>query len=251
MRKIYTSVTIDIASGRVEHEDSYLHEGPVAECKGGGGDVDSVDEAYNARMAAIYEAQQKMAEEYYDYWGEIYKPMEMEQVAANRQLIPYQTEQALAQTQAATGLIPYQTEAEKSAATLATAQNRANIGLLPAQTDLARKKIADTSAAISEFAPVRSEYASQALKGVDIGDRVTQAKADVASAFAGTTAANNRSMARMGINPNSGKFADQSRLSALDQAKALGGAATAARTTAENENFSRLQNATQLGLSYQ
>jgi hypothetical protein len=244
MRKIYTSVTIDIATGEVEHEECFLYAGPVTECKGGGGgDVDSVDEEYNRRMADIYEAQQRMAEEYYDYWGDVYKPMEMEQVAANRQLIPYQTEQALAETLAATRLAP-------SNADLTLAQNQAALGLLPQQTALARETMADTSKAISEFAPVRAQYATEAAKGIDIDARVTQAKADVAGAFAGQTAANNRSMARMGVNPNSGAFADMSRQTATSRAKALGGAANTARTNAENENFNRLHGATQLGLSF-
>jgi hypothetical protein len=54
----------------------------------------------------------------------------------------------------------------------------------------------------------------------------------------------------MGVNPNSGAFADMNRRTAMDEAKALGGAATVARTNAENENFNRLHGATQLGLSF-
>ncbi len=60
---------------------------------GGGGEttINSEDEAYNARMATIAEAQQGMAEEYYKYYKESYQPYEKEQIAANRALIPYQT----------------------------------------------------------------------------------------------------------------------------------------------------------------
>ncbi|MFA7188692.1 MAG: hypothetical protein WC117_01240 [Sphaerochaetaceae bacterium] len=243
MRKIYTRVVIDIATGNIDEEESYLYEGPVAECKGGGGSTDAVDEAYNARMATIYEAQEGMAEEYYDYWKDIYKPYETAQVAANRSLIPAQTEQAAAEAAAATAVAP-------SNAALNLATNEASLGLLPYQTDLAKTKMADTTQAISEYAPIRSEYTSQALNGVDIGDRMTQAKADVASAFANQTSATNRDMSRMGINPNSGRYADQSRLNATNQAKATASAATTARTTAEDENYTRLKDATNLGLSY-
>jgi hypothetical protein len=60
---------------------------------GGGGSttINSQDEAYNARMAAIAEQQQAMAQEYYGYYKDYYQPYEKEQIAANRGLLPYQT----------------------------------------------------------------------------------------------------------------------------------------------------------------
>mgnify|MGYP006971829024 CR=1 FL=1 len=48
------------------------------------------DEVYNARMATIAESQQGMAEENYQYYKEYYQPYEKEQIAANRELLPYQ-----------------------------------------------------------------------------------------------------------------------------------------------------------------
>lgn len=57
---------------------------------GGSTTINSEDEAYNARMATIAEAQQVMAEEYYEYYKNTYQPYEEEQIAANRALIPYQ-----------------------------------------------------------------------------------------------------------------------------------------------------------------
>lgn len=59
---------------------------------GGGTTINSQDEAYNARMAAIAEAQQGMAEEYYGFYKDYYQPYEKEQIAANRELVPLQTD---------------------------------------------------------------------------------------------------------------------------------------------------------------
>lgn len=57
---------------------------------GGSTTINSEDRAYNARMATIAEAQQEMAEEYYKYYQEYYQPYEKQQIAANKELMPYQ-----------------------------------------------------------------------------------------------------------------------------------------------------------------
>lgn len=115
--KIYNRVTISIATGQVISEESYEYPGPLACCFGGGGGgtntVSTGDTAYNARMATIAEAQQKMAGDYEQFWEDTYKPMEVEQVAANRQLIPEQTKLSLAQMAAEKQLLPQQTEAKE------------------------------------------------------------------------------------------------------------------------------------------
>ena len=69
------------------------------------------------------------------------------------------------------------------------------------------------------------------------------ATADVANAWKDTNAASNRAAARMGVNPNSGRF--QGINAALDTQKAaqLAGARTQARVGAEQENFDRLMKA--------
>lgn len=58
---------------------------------GGSTTINSEDKEYNARMATIAEAQQGMAEEYYQYYKDFYQPYEKQQIAANQQLLPYQT----------------------------------------------------------------------------------------------------------------------------------------------------------------
>lgn len=87
-------------------------------------------------------------------------------------------------------------------------------------------------------------YYDQSRDGIDVDQRVAQAKADVSQAFDNQQAATSRAMSRMGVNPNSGAFSDQMRLNATNKAKAMGSAATSARTTAENENYARLADAT-------
>jgi hypothetical protein len=57
----------------------------------GSSSTTSVDYAYNARMAAIAEQQQGMAEEYYQYYKDYYQPYETAQIKANQALLPYQT----------------------------------------------------------------------------------------------------------------------------------------------------------------
>lgn len=121
--RVHTKITMSMATGQVLYEEGFDHPGPLAHCKGGGGGstntVSEGDKEYNARMATISEAQQTMAEEYYQYWQDVHKPMETEMVAANRQLIPGETELSLAQLAAQQQLLPGQVEAGQRAQTLA------------------------------------------------------------------------------------------------------------------------------------
>ena len=61
---------------------------------GGGGKSSgsNYDVAYNARMASIAEAQQRMAEKSFSFWETDYKPMEAEQIKANREMIPLEVD---------------------------------------------------------------------------------------------------------------------------------------------------------------
>jgi hypothetical protein len=101
--------------------------------KGGGSGGDGYDAAYNARMATIAEAQQGMAETYFDFWKSDYKGMEQAQIQANKQLIPSETNLALAQNKAAASLIPGQTSYTQ-------AEIDSAMKLLPGQTNLERAK---------------------------------------------------------------------------------------------------------------
>ena len=97
--KIYNKIVLSIETGEVLEEDFVEYHGPVDECKGGSTTTNTQDPEYNARMATIAEAQQSMAEEYFNFWKAEQKPLETEQVAAQRALLPQ--EQALAEGQIA------------------------------------------------------------------------------------------------------------------------------------------------------
>ena len=90
---------------------------------------------------------------------------------------------------------------------------------------------------------VASAFYDSAMNGVDVNQRADQAQADVASAFAGTMDEASRSLARMGVAPGSGRQSTATTSNAIAKAKAIGAARTGARTTAEQENFGRLQSA--------
>ena len=212
--KIYTKVVIDMATGEVEQEESFEYFGPVALCGGSsGGGGDSVDKAYNARMATIYEAQQGMSEESYDFWRTDYKPMEREQIAANRELIPYQKE-------------------------LAKDQITAERELLPLKTETSKKQYGAAQAFINE-----------AGKGVDVNSRVSQAETDVKHGFGIASAGTKRDFSRAGLNVNSGRYGMMMKDLNLSQSQAIAGSRTKSRSAAEEETFNRLKSAASLGIS--
>jgi len=75
----------------------------------------------------------------------------------------------------------------------------------------------------------------------------TKAAADAGLAFNQTRAANERAMASMGVNPNSGRFAGLQGQSALQQAAARAGAMTGARERADQLGYARKLDAAGLG----
>jgi len=176
---------------------------------------------------------------------------------------------------AALSLIPAQTDAALTTALLTTAtndMNRANVdqqgrtnlsGLLLEQetNDMNRSLVDPTQrAALSglelqretndmnrSFIPLKTEvgkaFYDAALTGVDPNQRANQAQVDATLAFQNAGKDMRQQAALAGVNPNSGRFAGALANNSLDQAKAIGGARTAARTNAETENFSRLTTA--------
>ena len=202
--------------------------------KGGGGAT--YDAAYNERMATIAEAQQGMAELYFDFWESDYKPMEKEQIAANREMIPYETGLQKEKIQAERELLPGQTA-------FTGEQIAAGRELLPGQTALAKLQTQDSTAAINERAPVRTAFYNEALNGIDVESRANRAGADAAHSFASSNNIMRRNSARMGVSPDSGRFTAMQNENSLDRAKMVSGAKTQARTLAELENFNRLQGA--------
>lgn len=221
MKKIYTSVTIDLHNGQVLAEEFFLYNGPVAQCKGGGSSTtttNTYDPAYNKRMAAVAEEQQQIANQYFDFWKTSYQPMETAQVNANMQLIKPQTELQLSQIAAAKQLLPGQTELQLSQ--LDAAQQ-----LLPGQTAATQKAI------------------SMALQGANGGEAMSMAAADVAQQYGKVKDANLRTVARRG-GIGSGSSLAQLGADAMEQAKATAAAKTTARRTAQTDSFNMLARVT-------
>lgn len=124
---------------------------------------------------------------------------------------------------------------------LEIAQAQANLSLLPLETDLYKKQLSAASTLLPQQTQAASSFLSAATKGVDVNERMALATADAASAWKDVQAQTTRANARMGVNPNNGRF--QGINAALDTQKAaqLAGARTQARVGAEQENFDRLK----------
>ena len=85
---------------------------------------------------------------------------------------------------------------------------------------------------------------------VSENDLVGRAVTDNTLAYNKAWDAANRNLTRMGINPNSGRFAGMDQSYALARAAAEAGARNQARIQARNENFSRAKSIADLGHNY-
>ena len=198
--KVYEKVVIDMDTLEVVEERSYEYYGEVAECKGGSSTTNTQDKEYNRRMATIAEAQQAMAEEYFDYWKSDYKPFEQAQTAAQ-------------------------------------------MSLIPGETALAQESVDAQREMIGMQMPVAREFYNQSLKGINVQDEIGKATTDVAQKYGQIGGQWRREAGRMGINPESGRFASIRRKMLRDQARDTAGAATNARRYAEDVNYKRLAGA--------
>lgn len=229
---IYSRVVIDMASGETLEADASYYDGPLALCGGSGGGsstTNTVDYEYNARMATLSEEQQEWAREYFGVWQNYQKPYEIAQAQANLRMLPLETSLYQKQLGAAGDLLSLEIDAAKQtmpqeAALYGQALNTAS-QLLPQQTEAA------------------SKFLQSALNGVDVNERMALATADASNAWKDARQSAARANARMGVNPNSGRF--QGIMAALDtqQAAQLAGARTQARVGAEQENYQRLKDA--------
>lgn len=102
----------------------------------------------------------------------------------------------------------------------------------------------------SIFAPVEDAYAAEAA---DMGSAADQARAagaaagDVQAAGDLAIAANNRNMASLGVDPNSGKFQSGNRTAALTVAANKAGATTSARTSAVDRGMAYKASVSNMG----
>lgn len=113
-----------------------------------------------------------------------------------------------------------------------------------AQTQLAGQQAQERAKVLPLIGETAGEYYKKALGGVDIDQRVNQARADVGSAFAGAEQRQGAILAGYGINPNSGRGRSELAKTGLAFGRTLAGASTAARTAAEEEEYKRLREAT-------
>lgn len=215
--RIHRRIRLDMASGRVLEEEGFDWGGEVALCKGGGGSTtNTVDYGYNDRMATLSEEQQSWARDYFGMWQAHFKPLEIAQARSNLELLPKET-----------NLYGKQLDAASS--------------LLPAETELYRRQLDAASSLVPQQTLAARSFLNAATQGVDVNERMAMATADAASAWKDARAQTARAGARMGVNPNSGRF--QGINAALDTQKAaqIAGARTQARVGAEQENFERLK----------
>jgi hypothetical protein len=263
--------------------------GGVVHFKSGGGSQSTtqIDYAYNARMAAIAESQQFMAEEYFMFWENYYKPMEQAMIEANKSLIGDQTaaekeriKTEMMQLQTMQDLLPEEAklrladmqdqmerleqnaqlrpeETKLRLQEMATSfdQLKANQDLIPHEVGLRMQQIATEQQGLGlkqqqmrEVAPVMSEFYKQALSGVNVDERVSQAQAGVRHSFAQQQQIDERNLARRGVMPSSGVATQTAAGRGIEEAKAVAGAGTAAKTQAEAENFQRLSGAMGFGI---
>jgi hypothetical protein len=215
----------------------------VALC-GGKNETNTQDKEYNAKMAAIAERQQNMAEEYMSFWRDEYKPFESAQLAANKQMLPYLTNQQISEAQLAEATAKGMLAPDGSGQTLLGLQQ----DTMRKELEFTQNRLAVSDSLLGRQAEVARMAYDEAISGVDVNRDVNQARADVANSFAGADAAMRRDASRMGLSTNSAGYANAMAGLARDRAKGMAGAMTTARTSAQDRNFTRLTSAAGMGL---
>lgn len=86
-------------------------------------------------------------------------------------------------------------------------------------------------------------YFDEAINGVNVGERMDMAQADVVQADKGSTRTMRQRAAMTGINPSGASFASGMQNNALNLTRNIATARGTAKTNAENEKFARLQGA--------
>jgi hypothetical protein len=194
------------------------YDGPIAECKGGGGDT--VDKEYNAGLLKISERQQAIADEMFNLFkhGVPYDP--------------YDEKGNLTQNAIQLGYDPDKVVSE---AELTQSQLAAEAELLPGQTEVAKEQLGSEM----ERQGVMKSLYKDALTGVDVEGRVSEHRAGVQQAFKGETDIAKRNLGRMGIDPSSGRGSAMFQNIGLEKAKATSLGETQIRRGAETEDFQR------------
>lgn len=106
----------------------------------------------------------------------------------------------------------------------------------------------------TEFAPIEDKLAKDAMSWDSqerLDSEAAKAKADVESGVAQQQAANQRSMASMGVNPNSGRFAAGGRADVINAALGAAGAQNVARDNVRAQGIQLRGQAAQIGQQVQ
>lgn len=215
--KVYTKISLDIDSWEIREEISYDHDGPVAECKGGGGG-DSVDPIYNAKMAKIAQQQQDLANEYFEFWRTDQKELERMQINANKELLPQQTALQKQQMTNESEMMGVRSDYERSM-------------MEYGKEDLEARK------------PLARKFYDQAMSGDDPNAAAAEARAGVGQQIDAGKATMRRDAARMGADVNSSRFQRNLGGATMERAKATAGAMTAARNETKDKNFAKMDTA--------
>lgn len=235
MMKVYTYVRIDISTGETLEERSFEYTGDVALCKGGGGQS-SVDKAYNARLASIYEQELSMAQEYFAFWQSDYKPFEQAQIKENMKMLPYLTQAEIGKSQAEVEGSKFQV-AQFQGMLAKDAQGQSLLGL---QQDEHRASLQQSLELKPQQTQIAKKAYESALSGVDEDAAAKRAQAGVSMAFNESERDLRRELGRVGVGTSGDQYTAAMAGLTRDRAKATAGAMTQGRTDAQREEFERL-----------
>ena len=206
-----------------------------------------------------------------------YQEWEQQQLKANAELLPGQTAATKAETEVARleaelakETIPWKrellmeemytqqqrliserelmgskTELERKQAELGIGKAELGIESLPWERQLAMDRMYTEHQQHEGKQSLIPEYYKKVAEGVNVQDKMAEAKTDVQQAYSGAEGAMRREAGRMGVDPNSGRYASMRGAQLRDKAKDVAGAGTTARRTAEEQQFTRLKEATQ------
>ncbi len=116
----------------------------------------------------------------------------------------------------------------------------ANKELLPFMSSSTKEQLKYNEAVSKGNAELLPKFNRAAMEGVDVNRRADEAGTEVKAAVKLGDQMRRREASRMGLNPNSSAFATSMNDTALETARGIAGARTAAKNTAERENFERL-----------
>ncbi len=222
--------------------------------KGGGGgttSTTSADTAYNARMASIAEAQQSMAQSYFDDWTASEKPLTNAQNAAALALVPGQAaldaKNLAAQsrlvdptTNLSLANIAAQSELLPSTTALGLATNQSQLALLPSTTALGLATNQSKLSLLPSATATTQKFLTESQNGVDANEWATRAGTDAKIQAANTQSALGRNASRLGLDPNSGAYVRAAQDAGTKSALGTAAAMTTSRQAALDENWKRL-----------